>query len=64
MSIAQMMKSEFADKDYSLPGIRGVGTGLDAAEFILIGANIVLDGVSLNGEGTMVPKLNVQFTGL
>ncbi|RZC61301.1 hypothetical protein C5167_023072 [Papaver somniferum] len=49
MSIAQVMKSEFADKDYSLPDIRGVGTVWDAAEFILIGANIVLDGGSLNG---------------
>ncbi|KAI3855554.1 hypothetical protein MKX03_006592 [Papaver bracteatum] len=40
MTIAQVVKSEFADKDYSLPGIRGVGTGWDADEFILIGANI------------------------
>ncbi|RZC73566.1 hypothetical protein C5167_049046 [Papaver somniferum] len=48
MSITQMMKSEFADKSLSVIG--GVETVWDAAEFILLGANIVQDGVSLNGE--------------
>lgn len=41
MSIAQMMKKEFSDGDYSLSGIGGVETGGDAAEFILLGANTV-----------------------
>lgn len=41
MSIAQMMKSDFTDKDYSLSAIGGVETGGDAAEFILLGANTV-----------------------
>ncbi|KAF8370223.1 hypothetical protein HHK36_031755 [Tetracentron sinense] len=41
MRIAQMMKSEFGDKDYSLSGIGGVESGGDAAEFILLGANTV-----------------------
>ncbi|KAI7751308.1 hypothetical protein M8C21_002868 [Ambrosia artemisiifolia] len=41
MSIAQMMKKEFQDGDYSLSGIGGVETGGDAAEFILLGANTV-----------------------
>lgn len=41
MQIAQMMKTEYGDKDYSLSGIGGVETGSDAAEFILIGANTV-----------------------
>lgn len=41
MQIAQMMKTEYIDKDYSLSGIGGVETGSDAAEFILIGANTV-----------------------
>lgn len=41
MNIAQMMKSEFGDKEYSLSGIGGVETGGDAAEFILLGANTV-----------------------
>ena len=41
MNIAQMMKLEFGDGDYSLSGIGGVETGGDAAEFILLGANSV-----------------------
>lgn len=41
MTIAQMMKSEFRDKEYSLSAIGGVETGGDAAEFILLGANTV-----------------------
>lgn len=41
MSIAQMMKSEFQDGDYSISGIGGVESGGDAAEFILLGANTV-----------------------
>ncbi|KAL6537855.1 Dihydropyrimidine dehydrogenase [NADP(+)], partial [Orobanche minor] len=41
MSIGQMMKNEFRDKDYSLSAIGGVETGGDAAEFILLGANTV-----------------------
>lgn len=41
MSIAQMMKSEFSEGDYSLSGIGGVETGGDAAEFILLGSNTV-----------------------
>lgn len=44
MSIAQMMKREFADKDLSLSAIGGVETGNDAAEFILLGANTVQVG--------------------
>lgn len=41
MQIAQMMKAEYSDKEFSLSGIGGVETGSDAAEFILIGANTV-----------------------
>lgn len=41
MSIAQMMKKEFGDTDYSLSAIGGVETGGEAAEFILLGANTV-----------------------
>lgn len=44
MSIAQMMKKEFGDKDCSLSGIGGVETGGDAAEFILLGASTVQVG--------------------
>ncbi|KAL7223369.1 hypothetical protein ACSBR1_024925 [Camellia fascicularis] len=53
MSIAQMMKAEFGDKDYSLSGIGGVETGGDAAEFILLGANTVqvCTGVMMHGYG-------------
>ena len=50
MNIAQMMKSEFDEKDYSLSGIGGVETGYDAAEFILLGSNTV-----------QVTKLNTTF---
>ncbi|GFP82420.1 NAD-dependent dihydropyrimidine dehydrogenase subunit prea [Phtheirospermum japonicum] len=58
MNIAQMMKNEFADKDYSLSAIGGVETGDDAAEFILLGANTVqvCTGVMLHGYG-IVQKL-------
>ncbi|OVA03252.1 Dihydroorotate dehydrogenase [Macleaya cordata] len=58
MRIAQMMKSEFGDKDYSLSGIGGVETGGDAAEFILLGANTVqvCTGVMMHGYG-LVTKL-------
>ncbi|KAG6401847.1 hypothetical protein SASPL_138715 [Salvia splendens] len=51
MSIAQMMKKEFADKDVSLSAIGGVETGNDAAEFILLGANTVqvCTGVMMHG---------------
>lgn len=45
MNIAQMMKSEFGHKDYSLSAIGGVETGGDAAEFILLGANTVQVGL-------------------
>ncbi|KAG6404132.1 hypothetical protein SASPL_136372 [Salvia splendens] len=53
MSIAQMMKKEFADKDLSLSAIGGVETGNDAAEFILLGANTVqvCTGVMMHGYG-------------
>ncbi|XP_020588142.1 dihydropyrimidine dehydrogenase (NADP(+)), chloroplastic [Phalaenopsis equestris] len=58
MQIAQMIKSEFNDKEYSLSGIGGVETGNDAAEFILIGANTVqvCTGVMMHGYG-LVKKL-------
>ncbi|KAL0925725.1 hypothetical protein M5K25_004092 [Dendrobium thyrsiflorum] len=58
MQIAQMMKAEFSDKEYSLSGIGGVETGNDAAEFILIGANTVqvCTGVMMHGYG-LVKKL-------
>ncbi|KVI07469.1 Aldolase-type TIM barrel [Cynara cardunculus var. scolymus] len=58
MSIAQMMKSEFQDGDYSLSGIGGVETGGDAAEFILLGANSVqvCTGVMMYGYD-LVSKL-------
>lgn len=58
MSIAQMMKNEFADKDYSLSAIGGVETGSDAAEFILLGADTVqvCTGVMMHGYG-LVKKL-------
>lgn len=46
MSIAQMMKAEFAGQDKSLSGIGGVETGNHAAEFILLGASTVQ--VSIN----------------
>ncbi|KAL7114454.1 hypothetical protein ACP275_04G122200 [Erythranthe tilingii] len=53
MSIAKMMKTEFADKEYSLSAIGGVETGGDAAEFILLGANTVqvCTGVMMHGYG-------------
>ncbi|RID63399.1 hypothetical protein BRARA_E02410 [Brassica rapa] len=53
MNIAQMMKSEFGGKDYSLSGIGGVETGYDAAEFILLGSNTVqvCTGVMVHGYG-------------
>ncbi|KAI3463568.1 hypothetical protein Pfo_020231 [Paulownia fortunei] len=53
MSIAQMMKKEFGDKDYSLSAIGGVETGGEAAEFILLGANTVqvCTGVMMHGYG-------------
>ncbi|KAL1541768.1 Dihydropyrimidine dehydrogenase [NADP(+)] [Salvia divinorum] len=53
MSIAQMMKREFADKDLSLSAIGGVETGNDAAEFLLLGANTVqvCTGVMMHGYG-------------
>ncbi|GKB45831.1 dihydropyrimidine dehydrogenase (NADP(+)), chloroplastic-like protein [Tanacetum coccineum] len=41
MRIAQMMKNEFPNQDLSIFGIGGFETGSDAAEFILLGANIV-----------------------
>ncbi|CAA0806860.1 Dihydropyrimidine dehydrogenase (NADP(+))-chloroplastic [Striga hermonthica] len=58
MNIAQMMKNEFGEKDYSLSAIGGVETGADAAEFILLGANTVqvCTGVMLHGYG-LVKKL-------
>ncbi|KAL6545605.1 Dihydropyrimidine dehydrogenase [NADP(+)] [Orobanche gracilis] len=58
MSIAQMMKSEFREGDYSLSAIGGVETGGDAAEFILLGANTVqvCTGVMMHGYG-LVNKL-------
>ncbi|CAH1446471.1 unnamed protein product [Lactuca virosa] len=58
MSIAQMMKSEFQDGDYSISGIGGVESGGDAAEFILLGANTVqvCTGVMMYGYD-MVSKL-------
>lgn len=58
MNIAQMMKSEFRDGDYSLSGIGGVETGGDAAEFILLGANSVqvCTGVMMYGYD-LVSKL-------
>ncbi|XP_039127745.1 dihydropyrimidine dehydrogenase (NADP(+)), chloroplastic [Dioscorea cayenensis subsp. rotundata] len=58
MSIAQMMKSEFSEGDYSLSGIGGVETGGDAAEFILLGSNTVqvCTGVMMHGYG-LVKKL-------
>ena len=51
MSIAQVIKSEFADSDRSLSGIGGVETGGNAAEFILLGANTVqvCTGVMIHG---------------
>ncbi|CAA7051291.1 unnamed protein product [Microthlaspi erraticum] len=53
MNIAQMIKSEFNDKDYSLSGIGGIETGYDAAEFILLGSNTVqvCTGVMVHGYG-------------
>lgn len=39
---SQMMKSEFGDIDYSLS--RGIETGGDATEFILLGANSIQVG--------------------
>ncbi|KAI3869670.1 hypothetical protein MKX03_011867 [Papaver bracteatum] len=62
MNIAQMMKSEFADKDCSLSGIGGVETGGDAAEFILLGANTVqvCTGVMMHGYG-LVKKLSEEL---
>ncbi|KAL1566456.1 Dihydropyrimidine dehydrogenase [NADP(+)] [Salvia divinorum] len=53
MSIAQMMKKEFAGKDLSLSAIGGVEKGNDAAEFILLGANTVqvCTGVMMHGYG-------------
>ncbi|XP_057459732.1 dihydropyrimidine dehydrogenase (NADP(+)), chloroplastic [Actinidia eriantha] len=58
MNIAQMMKAEFGDKDYSLSAIGGVETGGDAAEFILLGSNTVqvCTGVMMHGYG-LVKKL-------
>ncbi|GER29558.1 dihydroorotate dehydrogenase [Striga asiatica] len=58
MNIAQMMKNEFGEKDYSLSAIGGVESGADAAEFILLGANTVqvCTGVMLHGYG-LVKKL-------
>ncbi|XP_027169016.1 dihydropyrimidine dehydrogenase (NADP(+)), chloroplastic [Coffea eugenioides] len=58
MSIAQMMRSEFGDKDCSLSGIGGVEAGGDAAEFILLGADTVqvCTGVMMHGYG-IVKKL-------
>ncbi|GJV38198.1 dihydropyrimidine dehydrogenase (NADP(+)), chloroplastic [Tanacetum coccineum] len=44
MSIAQTMKNEFPNQDLSIFGIGGFETGSDAAEFILLGANIVQKG--------------------
>ncbi|KAI3867928.1 hypothetical protein MKW92_013994 [Papaver armeniacum] len=62
MNIAQMMKTEFADKDCSLSGIGGVETGGDAAEFILLGANTVqvCTGVMMHGYG-LVKKLSEEL---
>ncbi|KAE8658619.1 Dihydropyrimidine dehydrogenase (NADP(+)) [Hibiscus syriacus] len=62
MNIAQMMKSEFNMKDYSLSGIGGVETGGDAAEFILLGANTVqvCTGVMMHGYG-LVKKLCAEL---
>ncbi|KAK8518243.1 hypothetical protein V6N13_027717 [Hibiscus sabdariffa] len=62
MSIAQMMKSEFNLKDYSLSGIGGVETGGDAVEFILLGANTVqvCTGVMMHGYG-LVKKLCAEL---
>ncbi|KAE8720632.1 Dihydropyrimidine dehydrogenase (NADP(+)) [Hibiscus syriacus] len=62
MSIAQMMKSEFNKKDYSLSGIGGVETGGDAAEFVLLGANTVqvCTGVMMHGYG-LVKKLCAEL---
>ncbi|KAG6412353.1 hypothetical protein SASPL_125030 [Salvia splendens] len=53
MSIAQMMKKEYAGKDLSLSAIGGVEKGNDAAEFILLGANTVqvCTGVMMHGYG-------------
>lgn len=58
MQIAQMMKADFNDKEYSLSGIGGVETGNDAAEFILLGADTVqvCTGVMMHGYG-LVKKL-------
>ncbi|XP_002967964.2 dihydropyrimidine dehydrogenase (NADP(+)), chloroplastic [Selaginella moellendorffii] len=41
MAIAQMLKSEYPDRNISLSGIGGVESGDNAAEFILLGANTV-----------------------
>ncbi|KAK1262827.1 hypothetical protein QJS04_geneDACA011991 [Acorus gramineus] len=62
MNIAQMMKSEFSDGDYSLSGIGGVESGGDAAEFILLGANTVqvCTGVMMHGYG-IVKKLCTEL---
>ncbi|KAK1313080.1 hypothetical protein QJS10_CPA06g02110 [Acorus calamus] len=62
MNIAQMMKSEFSDGDYSLSGIGGVESGGDAAEFILLGANTVqvCTGVMMHGYG-VVKKLCTEL---
>ncbi|GMI71506.1 pyrimidine 1 [Hibiscus trionum] len=62
MNIAQMMKSEFNLKDYSLSGIGGVETGDDAVEFILLGANTVqvCTGVMMHGYG-LVKKLCAEL---
>ncbi|WOG84556.1 hypothetical protein DCAR_0103740 [Daucus carota subsp. sativus] len=62
MSIAQMMKTDFTDKDYSLSAIGGVETGGDAAEFILLGANTVqvCTGVMMHGYD-LVGKLCTEL---
>lgn len=63
MSIAKMMRSEFADnKEHSLSAIGGVETGGDAAEFILLGADTVqvCTGVMMHGYG-LVKKLNSEL---
>ncbi|GAX76474.1 hypothetical protein CEUSTIGMA_g3919.t1 [Chlamydomonas eustigma] len=51
MSIAQMIKHDYAGKDLSLSGIGGVETGADAAEFILLGSDTVqvCTGVMIHG---------------
>ena len=50
-SIAGLIRDEYAGQGKSLSGIGGVNTGLDAAEFILLGADTVqvCSGVMMHG---------------